>query len=39
MSANFRCDIAVDGQIVVSKQGEYRVECTLRDWEATRNQR
>lgn len=39
VSANFRCDIAVDGRIVVSKQGEYRVECTLRDWEATRNQR
>jgi hypothetical protein len=32
VNPQFRCEIAVDGQVVVSQQGGSGVQCTLRPW-------
>ena len=32
VNPEFRCEIAVDGQVVVSQQGGSGVQCALRPW-------
>lgn len=32
VNPEFRCEIAVDGQVVMSQQGGSGVQCTLRPW-------
>ncbi|WP_448424822.1 hypothetical protein [Mycobacterium novum] len=32
VNPNFRCEIAVDGRVVLARQGGSGVECTLRRW-------
>jgi hypothetical protein len=32
VNAGFHCEIVVDGQVVVSQQGDRYVECTTRRW-------
>ena len=32
VNAGFHCELAIDGHVVLSKQGDRDVECTLRHW-------
>jgi hypothetical protein len=32
INAGFHCEIVIDGQVVVSKQGDHDVECSTRPW-------
>lgn len=35
VNAGFHCEIAIDGQVVVSQRGDYYVECVTRRWWPT----